>query len=94
MKLNVTNKKLRIGRVSIQSINASSFVLFGDADAITSSNRTDTPADSLIMKPMKGMAANHSDESAGGNGAQSDEIDSDQTDPKGKPAERDLPDES
>lgn len=52
MKMEVNNKTLRIGSVSIQSANASSFVLFGDADVITASSLTDTPADSLILEPL------------------------------------------
>lgn len=52
LKMNVDNKKLRIGQVSIQSVNAASLVLFGDADSIAVSSLTDTPADSLILKPL------------------------------------------
>jgi spore germination protein PD len=52
MKMDVNNRKLRIGHVAIQSIDAASLVQFGDAETVTTSSLTDTPADSLIIAPM------------------------------------------
>lgn len=52
MKVTMVNKKLRIGSVAIQSASSASLIQFGDADVITASSLTDTPADSLIMQPL------------------------------------------
>lgn len=59
MKMDVTNEKLRIGSVSIRSVDAASLVLFGDAETIMASSGTDTPADSLIMQPLVPLVPPH-----------------------------------
>lgn len=52
MKMKAVNKKLRVGKIAIRSVSSASLVQFGDADVLTSSSVTDTPADSLILGPL------------------------------------------
>ena len=49
MKMEAVIKKLRIGGISIRSVDSASLVLLGDAEDIAICGVTDTPADSLIF---------------------------------------------
>lgn len=52
IQLNVVNKGLQVGCISITGVGSASVVLIGDTEVVTASSIFDTPPESLIIGPL------------------------------------------
>lgn len=52
MNLQVYNREIGVGNITIDSVSSSSLVLVGDAETIQLASTFDTPAESLIIGPF------------------------------------------
>lgn len=52
MNLQIYNRDIGVGTISIDSVSSSSLVLVGDTETIQLASTFDTPAESLIIGPF------------------------------------------
>ncbi|WP_203364168.1 spore gernimation protein GerPD [Bacillus sp. REN10] len=52
MYLQVMNRELEVGQISIIAVSSSSYFQIGDTDTITLYSSFDTPPESLIISPF------------------------------------------
>lgn len=57
INMNVTNKDVHINSLRIMGVGGSSVVLIGDTEVVTCSSIFDTPPESLIIGPIRPLAA-------------------------------------
>lgn len=52
MNLQIYNREIGVGNITIDSVSSSSLVLIGDTETIQLASTFDTPAESLIIGPF------------------------------------------